>query len=111
MAEMERVIPRIANTSAKLLTLKELSRSKEAVITRSSECFRIWIERGVKMQTVIVHLPHIRIGNVYYSKVPWLSDFLAVLQDISHANTARLAEQLGPPVVALKGDVFKGMGS
>lgn len=107
---MERVIPRINIAAGKLLTLKELSRAKEAAIRRSAECFRIWIERGVQMRIAIVHLPHIRIGNCYYSSLLGLSAFLEVLQDISHANTAKLAERLGPPVVALKGDVFKGMG-
>jgi hypothetical protein len=107
---MKRVVPKIRVADGKLLTLKELSRAKDAAITRTDDCFRAWIQRGVTMQGVIVHLPHIRIGKQYFSSLPGLRAFLEVLQDVSHATTARLADSLGPPVVALKGDVFEKGG-
>lgn len=107
---MERVVPVIKVADGKLLTLLELSRAKEAAIHRHPRTLLTWIERGVQIQGVIVHLPHLRIGKYYYSGLHCLRAFLEVLQDVTHANTAKLADKQGPPVVALKGDVFKGMG-
>ena len=107
---MKRVVPKISLANGKLLTLRELSRSKEAAIVRKADCLRRWIESGVRMQEVIVHLPHLRIGKYYYSSLSGLLAFLEVLQDVSHAETAALADKMGPPVVGLRGDVFKEMG-
>ena len=107
---MRRVVPRIRLSSGKLLSLEEISRAKEAAITRTSKCLRNWIERGVVARGVIVHMPHTRIGKCYYSSLPGLAAFLDALQDISHATTASLADKFGPPVVSLKGDVFEKRG-
>lgn len=110
MKRLERVVPKINVSAGKLLSLEELSKADGAPIERSSHCFRRWIEYGVTMPGAIVHLPHIRIGRHYFSSVAGLMAFLEVLQDISHSHTARMADQLGrTPVVALRGDVFKGM--
>jgi hypothetical protein len=111
MKRLERVVPQINVSAGKLLSLAELAKAKDAAICRSSHCFRRWIEYGVAMPGVIVHLPHIRIGRHYFSSVSGLTAFLQVLQDISHANTARMADQLGrTPVTALRGDVFEKGG-
>ena len=107
---MKRVVPKVKVSAGPVLTLLELSKAKDAVITRHPRTLLTWIERGVQMQGVIVHLPHLRIGKYYYAGVHCLLAFLEVLQDVTHAQTAALADSLGPPVVALKGDVFEKRG-
>lgn len=111
MERLDRVVPNIRVADGKLLTLVELSRAREAAISRSADCYRRWIEYGVSMQGLVVHLPHIRIGRIYFTSLPGLAAFLNVLQDVSHSDTAKMAEQLGrSPVVALQGDVFEKGG-
>lgn len=107
--KLKRIVPNVKVADGKLLTLRELSRSKEAPLNRSDDCLRRWITRGVRVHDFVVHLPHLNLGG-YMSSIYALRAFLEVLQDISHANTAKLADKLGPPVVALRGDVFRGMG-
>jgi hypothetical protein len=104
-----RVIPKVLVADGKVLTLKELSRAKDSPIQRSDDCFRRWIQRGVQIGAVIVHLPHLDLGYGLASSVHALRAFLNTVQDISHANTAMLADSLGPPVIVMKGDIFKGM--
>jgi hypothetical protein len=106
---MKRVVPRIRIAEGQVLSLYQLSRQKGLPIERSHHCLRRWIERGVKSEQVIVHLPAIRIQGAWHSSVPALVAFLSVLQDFSQATVAALGEKLGPPVMYLKGDVFQGM--
>lgn len=107
---MKRVVPKIRIADGQALTLMQLSRAKNAPIVRTHGCFRSWIERGVRYDSVIVHMPGLKLCGVWHSSVPALVAFLAVLQDYSQATVARLGDKLGPPVVALRGDVFEGMG-
>lgn len=108
--KIKRVVPEIRIADGHALTLRQLGKAKDAPISRSYACFRAWITRGVKSADVIVHMPGLEIQGIWYSSVPALRAFLAVLQDYSQATVAELGDKLGPPVVALKGDVFKGMG-
>lgn len=109
--KIKRVVPEIRIADGQTLTLRQLSKAKDAPISRSYACFRAWITRGVRStDEVIVHMPGLEIQGIWYSSVPALRAFLAVLQDYSQATVAKLGDKLGPPVVALKGDVFKGMG-
>lgn len=108
---MKRVVPKVKVSDGKVLTLFELSRAKDAAITRSPGTLRVWIERGVISHTgLVVHLPHLRIGKYYHSSVSALAAFLDVLQDCTHSATAALTDAVGPPVIGLKGDPFEKRG-
>jgi hypothetical protein len=110
---MKRVQPNVKVSGSEVLSLRQLSRAKNAPIRRSDQTLRSWIERGVTARTCIVHLPFIPLGNggrSYGCSVAALTAFLDVLQDAGSADLLALGEKVGPPVVYLKGDVFKGMG-
>lgn len=110
---MKRVQPNVRVTASEVLSLAQLSRAKNAPIRRSPKTLRAWIERGVAARTAIVHLPFIPLGlngSYYGCSVAALTAFLDALQDAGSADLLSLGDKIGPPVVYLKGDVFKGMG-
>lgn len=105
---MKRVVPKIDLTAGRLLSLGELARLKETPIRRSKNGLLAWCQRGVLIapHDVVIYLPHIRIAGSFYSSVAGMIAFLAVLQDYSHTATAMLAEQQGPPVEVIRGDLY-----